>query len=140
MNNENIGFLEVAVKTADGALPVPDASVNIYEYLPNGEDSGRGTLLFSLSTDENGNTPRVALKTKSKSLSMSPEGKDPFSTYSVRVGKEGFYDATYINTPVFEGITSIQPSFLIPVLEYSREDDDFPISDRRSTVTPNTDL
>ena len=140
MNNENIGFLEVAVKTADGALPVPDANVNIYEYLPVNREGEGGTLLFSLRTDENGNTPRVALKTKSKALSMTPEGKDPYTTYSVTVTKDGFYDASYINTPVFEGITSVQPSFLIPVLEFSRGNDDLPISGRRNAVTPNTNL
>lgn len=139
MNSESIGFLQVAVKTADGALPVPGASVSIYEYL-SGEQGQNGGLLFSLVTDENGNTPKIALKAKSKELSVSPGNDAPFTVYNISVSKDGFYDADYVNVPIFEGVTSIQPVYLIPLLEYAQSNDDFPISEARNAQTPNTSL
>ncbi len=139
MNSENIGFLQVAVKTADGALPVPEASVNIYEYLPSTQGQS-GKLIYSLVTDENGNATKVGLEAKSKELSMIPGNDTPFTAYSVSVSKDGFYNSYHTNVPVFEGITSIQPVYLIPLLEYAQSDDDFPSSERRNTETPNTKL
>ncbi len=139
MNQESIGFLEVAVKTANGALPIVGAKVNIYEYLPNNDGVG-GNLLYSVLTDEDGHTPKLSLGTKSKELSMTPGNENPFSVYNISVEREGFYNNRYINVPIFQGITSIQPVELIPLSEYGLSDDDFPSTTRRFVETPNTSL
>lgn len=139
MNQENIGFLEVAVKTANGALPIAEAKVNVYEYSQEGAAS-KGKLLYSVLTDEDGHTPRLALDAKSKELSMTPDSKNPFTVYNIGVEREGFYNNQYINAPIFQGITSIQPVELIPLMEYGRSDDDYPSSTRRFVETPNTVL
>ena len=139
MNSENIGFLQIAVKTADGALPVPDAQVSIYDHSQS-ENGDGGGIIFSLVTDENGNTPKVALGAVNKKLSLVPGNSTPYESYTVAVSKDGFYDADFIKVPIFEGITSIQPVFLIPLLEYARHDDDYPISNRRNEQTPDTAL
>ena len=139
MNGENIGFLVVDVKTSSGALPIEGAKVNIYEYLPNTESVG-GELVFSVLTDRDGKTPKLALDAKSKELSMSPGNENQFAIYNISVEKEGYYNNRYINAPVFQGITSIQPVELIPLLEYASADDDFPNTSRRFVETPNTAL
>ena len=139
MNKENIGFLEVAVKTANGALPVAGARVNVYEYSPE-ETASKGALLYSLLTDEDGQTPRLALDAKSKELSMTPGNKNPFTVYNIGVEREGFYSNQYINVPIFQGITSIQPVELIPLMEYGGSQDDYPSSTRRFVETQNTAL
>lgn len=138
-DNSSIGFLQVAVKTANGALPVPNANVSIYSYSDN---EGEGSILYSLTTDNDGKTDKVALKAKSKALSMSPSDSEisPFTTYNIKVSADGFYENSYINAPIFEGITSIQPVELIPVLEYSDALDDYPSSSRRYIEVPNTRL
>ncbi|MBQ8145753.1 MAG: hypothetical protein IJ039_03140 [Clostridia bacterium] len=140
MNNESIGFLQVAVKTANGALPIENAMVNIYEYLPNEQSGNKGRLLYTLYTDANGRTSKAALPAKSKSLSLSPGNENPFSVYNVEVAKDGFYNNSYINVPIFQGITAIQPVELIPLLEFANPNDDFPSSNRRFLETPNTML
>ena len=139
MNGENIGFLIVKVKTASGALPVENAKVSIYEYLPN-ENSVGSALLYSVLTDQDGKTPKLALDAKSKELSLSPGNVNPFSVYNIVVEKDGYYSNRYINVPIFQGITSIQPVELIPLLEYARPNDDYPNSTRRFIETPNTAL
>lgn len=139
MNQESIGFLEVTAKTASGALPVEGAKVSIYEYLPS-EDGANGKLLYSIITDEDGRTPRLALGTKNKELSMTPGNKNPFSVYNISVEREGFYNNRYVNVPIFQGVTSIQPVELIPLSEYGLSDDDYPSNGRRFVETPNTSL
>ena len=137
MNSENIGFLVIEAKTANGALPIENAKVSVYEYLPNKE---KGKLVYSVLTDMDGKTTKMALKTKSKELSMNPDNKDPFSVYNISVERDGYYSNRYINVPIFQGITSTQPVELIPLIEYGKSGDDFPNNTRRFVETPNTDL
>lgn len=139
MNGENIGFLVVKAKTANGALPVENAKVNIYEYLPESDSTG-GSLIYSVLTDQDGKTPKLALDAKRKELSMTPGNLNPFSVYNISVEKDGYYSNRYVNVPIFQGITSIQPVELIPLLEYASPDDDFPTNTRRFNETPNTVL
>ena len=140
MNSENIGFLVIEARTANGALPTEGARVSIYEYLPTNDDKNEGKLLYSVLTDQDGKTPKLALGVKSKELSMSPGNINPFSVYNISVEKEGYYNNRYINVPVFQGITSVQPVELIPLLEYASASDDYPSTTRRFVETPNTTL
>ena len=143
MNNnslsDEIGFLTVSVKTANGALPVKDALVNIYENLEdeNGTNSN-GYLLYTMKTNALGQTERLALPTKSKALSTVPGNSRPFMSYNIFVSREGFFDSEVINAPVFQGITSIQPISLIPLSEYSSPNEPEPQHDSRFVETPNT--
>ncbi len=139
MNSESIGFLVVEAKTANGALPVEGAKVSVYEYA-QGENDKSGALLYSVLTDQDGMTPKLALDAKSKELSMTPGNKNPFTVYNIIVEKEGYYNNSYINAPIFQGITSVQPVELIPLLEYAKSSDDYPNTTRRFVETPNTEL
>lgn len=140
-NAEAIGFLEVLVKTANGALPIENARVTIYEYSQEElNQPSKGNLVYSLITDENGKTPRVALATKSKDLSTVPGNENPYSVYSINVSKDGYYNNRYLNVPVFQGITSLQPVNLMPLLEFGNSSDDYPSTEQRFVQTPNTKL
>ena len=136
---ESVGFLQVAVKSANGALPIEDAQVSIYKYGKN-EEFQNSDLIYSLVTNENGLTSKIALETKDKSLSLSPGNKNPYYVYNIYVSKDGYYDSSYLNVPIFQGITAIQPVELIPVLEYGKEGDDYPSSNQRFNETPEFDL
>ena len=137
---EYIGFLETVVKTANGALPIEGATVSIYEYTETAEGAERGALLYSLETDRNGKTPRVALPAKDKALSLSYGNKKPYATYNISVIKDGYYDNQYVRAPIFQGITSMQPVTLIPLAEYASPQDDYPDASRRYVEVPDTDL
>lgn len=133
--NEDFGFLSVNVKTANGALPLENALVTVYSSPPpsrDNEPSLKDTdVIFSLTTDESGKTERVALATKPIELSQTPNEEFPNLTYNILVTRDGYYDNTYLNVPIFEGITSIQEVLLIPLSEFSSPTDPIPNSSRQ---------
>ena len=134
-NTQNLGFLIVEAKTANGALPIENALVYIYK-----NDTENNDVLYSLRTDNNGRTQKIALETKDKNLSMSPGNEIPFSTYNIVIRADGYYYSSKSNVPVFEGITSIQTANLIPLSEYADPNSQNPDSIGRYLNTPNTEL
>ncbi|MBO5373910.1 MAG: carboxypeptidase regulatory-like domain-containing protein [Clostridia bacterium] len=132
-STENIGFLIVEVKTANGAIPLEGARVYVYPIEEN-------DAIYSLRTNSSGRTERVALEAKNKMLSLTPGNDEPFINYNVTVTAQGYYSADKSRVPVFEGVTSILPFDLIPLSEGSSPESFEPDSLGRFTVTPNTDL
>lgn len=144
-STDSIGFLTVNVRTANGALPIEGALVNIYENRDTKNGNGditnaNGHLIYSMRTDSFGQTEKVALPTKSAALSMEPGNSRPFFSYNVFASKEGYFDSDVINMPVFQGVTSVQPINLIPLSEFSSPIDDVPFYDSRFVEIPDNDL
>ena len=140
-SNEEIGFLVVNVKTANGALPIENANVTIFANETPKENTGAALIdsdvIYNLKTDISGKTPKVALNTKSKSLSQSPENLFPYLTYNIYVTKDGYYDSTYLNVPIFQGVTSLQEADLIPLSEFASPTDPIPNSARQYKESMN---
>ena len=134
-NTESIGFLIAEVRTANGAIPIENALVYVYNF-----GNGKNDVVYSLRTDSSGRTERVALDTKDKSLSMSPGNDSPFTTYNVTVTADGYYNSSKSRVPVFEGVTSILPFDLIPLAEYANPESFNPDGIGRYSITPDTDL
>ena len=142
---DSIGFLTVNVRTANGALPIEGALVNIYENYEiengNGDKTNtNGHLIYSTRTNSLGQTEKLALPTKSASLSQKPGNIRPFMSYNIFASKDGYFDSDIINMPVFQGITSVQPINLIPLSEFSSPTDDVPLHDSRFVEIPDNDL
>jgi hypothetical protein len=135
-DNESIGYLVVSVTTANGALPVADALVLVYEGA-NGEGAD---AVYTLRTDKMGKTQRVALKALPAELSQNYGSKNNFKTYSVYTYADGYYYNTYTSVPIFQGITSIQPVELIPLSEYATPYDDVPNNSRRYQENPDENI
>ena len=117
MNNSQLnseGYLIVKVSTAQGAIPLEDASVSIRGGSP--ETSG---VLYSLRTDRDGQTPRVTLPTPPKSASQAPGTVTPYSVYNIDVFKEGYVPLTFHQVPVFPSILSIQPAVMVPQAQFA---------------------
>lgn len=110
---ENTGYLKVQAFSAGGAFPVEGAVVTV-------QDS-EGNSVASLRTDRSGLTTLLSLPAPSATLSQTPEngGTIPYSTYTVRARKDGFYPVEDYFVPIFDGITSIQKVNLIPTTEFS---------------------
>ena len=126
MNNEKgsqsgYGYMIVRVSTARGAIPLEDATVTVYDYGPEFAD-GRGDVIAVKTTNSSGMTDKFTLPAPPRSLSMSPGNGRSYSTYNVTVSKDGYNQQTYINVPVFEGITAIQNADLIPLAENGQTD------------------
>ena len=138
MNEEldTIGFLTVQTVTANGALPVENAIVNIYEY---GKEADTNAI-YSLRTDASGKTDKVALDALSSSLSLTPEDKKPYTTYTLTVHRDGYYESEKVNIPIFQGITSLQTVNLIPLAEFSNPYSATPDFLGRYTRVPDSTL
>lgn len=139
MNEEMdaIGFLIVQTLTANGALPVENATVYVYSY----DDSAKSSqALYTLKTDSFGRTEKVALGALGRELSLTPEVKKPYATYNAVINADGFYESERINIPIFQGITSVQTVDLIPLSEYSDQYSATPDSLNRFVRIPDESI
>ena len=101
---ENIGYLLVSTRTADGLLLVPFADVRVYD--------SEGDLIFEGRTNRDGYTSEIAVGTPAAAESLTPGAEKPYAEVSVFVEKEGFYGAQYIGVLVFENVISVQQTNL----------------------------
>ncbi|MBO5938477.1 MAG: hypothetical protein J6Q82_03145 [Clostridia bacterium] len=108
-STDSIGYLQVKVTTARGAIPLADATVILRGNTP--ETSG---VMLSLRTDRDGKTERISLPTPPISESETPNGATPFAVYNVDVSKEGYLPLSIENIPIFPSILSIQPAVMLP--------------------------
>ena len=73
IENDTVGFLTVIVRTANGALPVENAQVTIYDYGNGDSVANNSDIIYTLTTDNSGRTQKVVLSTKSKDTSLAPK-------------------------------------------------------------------
>ena len=107
------GFLLVKVSTANGAIPIENASVIV-----QGKDEYNQNILLSLLTDRDGLTARIPLPAPSSNLSQAPTpSQKPYSTYNIDVFKEGYYPQHYNGVPIFQNVTALQNAHMIPFAE-----------------------
>ena len=111
-NSQATGYLIVKVSTARGAIPLSDAAVNIR----GGSESNSG-VLFSLTTNSDGQTPKVSLPTPELYYSESPNNPIPYALYNIDVFKEGYVPTYFNNVPVFPSVISVQPAVMLPLSE-----------------------
>ena len=109
-NNPSAGELKMQVVTARGVFPVAGADVTVSKRIGD-----RTLVLYTLTTDKDGQTAVMRLPAPSASLSQQPGGKQPYETYDVRVDYPGYRSVKNLNLPIFSGVTSIQPVELVPI-------------------------
>ncbi|MBQ8840160.1 MAG: hypothetical protein IJ004_02435 [Clostridia bacterium] len=126
VENDAIGYLTVIVRTVNGALPVENAQVVIYGYGNDDNIPSNGDIIYTLSTDISGKTEKVALNSKNKDISLAPKNEVPSKGYNISVTANGYYDSSYINVPIYQGVHSLQYVNLIPLSEYSAPTDPVP--------------
>lgn len=127
--NTGRGSLIVRVTTARGAIPLEGALVNVRNYAPDGTE-GRGDVIQALTTNRDGNTALISLSAPPRQNSMKPNGGATYTPYNVDVYLEGYFARNYLNVPIFDGITAIQPVDMIPLPENGRTDSRTPDSER----------
>lgn len=114
-----MGYLIVRVSTARGAIPLEGARVDIrtYEDEKGSDPVTRGDIVASLVTGRDGCTVRIPLPTTPAAASESPGASRPYARYSADVFLVGYRRQCYLGIPIFDGITSLQSAFLIPLPE-----------------------
>ena len=111
------GYLTVRVTTARGAIPLDGATVTV-----TGNTPGNSGVIGVYSSGADGLTDRIALPAPPRSNSESPNGRAAFYTYNIEIVKDGYFNQTYQNVPVFEGITAMQTAEMIPLTKNGKPD------------------
>lgn len=127
--NMSVGYLIVETSTALGALPIQGAVVNV------NSTNGNSPVNIAVETDNSGRTERLALPTRAGYLSLTPENKTPYSTYTIQVYANGYYPYEVSDVPIFAGVTSLQSARLIPLSAY----DSNAVYPRENTTVRNTE-
>ncbi|MDE6318395.1 MAG: LysM peptidoglycan-binding domain-containing protein [Lachnospiraceae bacterium] len=109
-----IGYLTMQARTAHDALPLSGVQVSVFDDEQN--------RIYELTTDENGETRRVALETMDKSYSQDENFTGtPYITYNVLAQAEGF-DSVYVSDiPIFDGESAVLPLVLVPMQGQQRD-------------------
>ena len=135
-NKMGEGYLVVRVSTANGAIPLSGAQVTV-----RGGEESNSEYYRSFYSGASGLTEKIALPAPLRSLSEDPSsnGVKPYSLYSIDVFYDGYVDLSFVNVPVFDTITSVQPANMIPKPdnEYS---DSFAPYDTQLIEGENTEL
>ena len=105
------GYLVVRVSTANGAIPLSGAQVIV-----RGGEESNSEYYRSFYSGASGLTEKIGLPAPLRSLSQDPSTTTnrPYSLYSVDVFYDGYKDLFFVNVPIFDTITSIQPANMIP--------------------------
>jgi len=104
------GNLIIQARTADNALPLSGVKVTIRDH--------QGRVLYSLTTDESGETQQISLDTVDKRFSLDPYYTgEQYAAYDLEAEKEGFNRIYINNVQIFDGENAIQPLSLIPMLQ-----------------------
>ena len=107
------GFLIIQARLAHDALPLGGVQIWITD--------AREKHVYHVTTDESGETKRIALETLDKSLSLDPDfSGTPFIGYNVLAFAKGFNSIHITGIPILDGETAIQPLEFVPMREGQR--------------------
>lgn len=107
------GFLIIQARIAHDALPLGGVQIWIMD--------ARERHVYHVTTDESGETERIALETLDRSLSLDPDfSGTPFISYDVLAFAKGFNSIHITGIPILDGETAIQPLEFIPMREKQR--------------------
>lgn len=108
-----IGYLSIQARTAHEAVPLSGVRIQILDDV--------GNTVYSLTTDENGETEAMPLETVDKRFSLNQYySGTPYVNYSVLAQAVGFNSALISDIPIFDGETAVLPVALIPMQEMQR--------------------
>ncbi|MDE6517126.1 MAG: hypothetical protein K2L18_04665, partial [Acetatifactor sp.] len=108
-----IGYLIIQARTAHDALPLSGVRIRILD--------DQGQSVYDVTTDESGETKRIALETMNRSLSLDPNFSGvPFISYDVLALADGFNSVHIVGIPILDGETAIQPIEFVPMREMQR--------------------
>ena len=108
-----IGYLTIQARTAHDALPLSGAQIWVMD--------GQEKNVYHLTTDESGETERIALETLDRSASLDPNYQGiPYISYHVLAFANGFNSVHISGIPILEGETAIQPIEFVPMRQLQR--------------------
>ncbi len=107
------GYLIIQARTAHDALPLNGVQIWIMD--------SKEQNTYYVTTDESGETEKIALETLDASLSLDPDfSGTPFISYDVLAFADGFNSVHIVGIPILDGETAIQPIEFIPMRKMQR--------------------
>lgn len=103
--------LQVRVSSANEAIPVADALVNIYRV-------GDSTAIATRTTNQSGLTEPVSLPAVDPALTLQPNTVIPSVLYNVTISAPAHYRTVVRDIPLYGGIPTLLPVSLIPLPEF----------------------
>ena len=102
------GLLKIQVTSGQRSVPIPNATIEIsYTGDPD-------SVLETVSTDENGQTPVVDLPAPPVEYSMSPSENQPYSEYNLKIHSDEYKPVTISGAQILSGVEGLQPVSMIP--------------------------
>ena len=107
------GYLIIQARTAHDALPLSGVQIWIMD--------AREKHVLHVTTNESGETEKIALETLDRSLSLDPNfSGTPFISYDVLAFADGFNSFHIVGIPILEDETAIQPLEFVPMRKMQR--------------------
>lgn len=107
------GYLIIQARTAHDALPLNGVQIWIMD--------SKEQNTYYVTTDESGETAKIALETLDATLSLNPDfSGTPFISYDVLAFADGFNSVHIVDIPILDGETAIQPIEFIPMRKMQR--------------------
>lgn len=107
------GYLIIQARTAHDALPLNGVQIWIMD--------SKEQNTYYVTTDESGETAKIALETLDAALSLNPDfSGTPFISYDVLAFADGFNSVHIVDIPILDGETAIQPIEFIPMRKMQR--------------------
>ena len=129
MQNSNLvdqGHLKIKVTSRLSAVPISNATIEIsYTGDPN-------SVLETVTTDENGQTPAVDLPAPPVEYSMSPGENQPYSEYNLKISCNEYEPVTISGAQILSGVEGLQSVSMTP------EETDTPSEENPIVIGPHT--
>ena len=110
------GNLKVRVRAQGREIPIPDADIKI-SYTGN-----PGDTLEEVTTDETGQTEKIALKTPPLEYSLEPSEMQPYSEYTLQISAPGYESITITGAEILSAQTALQEVNLRPLQQEQAPD------------------
>ena len=109
----SIGYLIMQTRTAHDAVPLGGVQLRVLDDY--------GNTVYSLTTDESGETEKIPLETLDKGFSQNQYYTEtPYISYNVLAQASGFNSLYVTDIPIFDGETAVLPLTLIPMQQMQR--------------------
>lgn len=107
-STNSIGFLSVFVRSVEDSTPITNAIISVYA------SDNPSLLLFTETTNAQGQITPIALPTPSKVYSEAPSETQPYQNYIVQVSAPDYEEITIVDLNILPGVEAIQNFFLLP--------------------------
>lgn len=107
--NTKTGTLKIQAFNIINVIPIPRVKITVTKDFTDGNK-----MFFQGETDQNGIIDNIELPAPDKKLSIFPSDEAPFETYDIIAETPNFIKEKYVQSPIFDGIQSVQNARLSP--------------------------